>query len=231
MARQQKVERVLIIGLGQFGLELAKQLQAREVDVQGVENDEERIEIALSDLDNVKALDATMERNLMLLEPATYDVCVCAIGERDIEASVKVTTLLCEANGTHRVIARCASPLHKRILLKVGAQETVYPEEAYGKFFAQHLISHPPQKDGPIGEELMVRAVRVPRPLVGRRLETLLRPEARVNIVGLRNDECPDPYATPPREDHSLQSGDLLMLTGMPADLDSFVQQLGSEDE
>ena len=130
---------VLIIGLGQFGMSLAKTLSDKGVEVIGADIDKEIVDEASAFLEDVICLDATDEISLAKLCPKERDIVICAIGSR--EASI-LTTALLKQMGCENVISRATEKIHERILKAVGAKNVINPDEEYGKKYAYKILFH-----------------------------------------------------------------------------------------
>lgn len=121
---------VLIIGLGQFGMSLARTLSEKGTEVIAVDQDKELVDEAAGFLDDALCLDATDETALGKLCPKERDVVICAIGGR--EPSI-LTTAILRQMGCDNVIARATDKIHERILKAVGAKNVINPDAEYGK--------------------------------------------------------------------------------------------------
>ena len=128
---------VLIIGLGQFGMSLARTLSEKGAEVIAADNDKEIIEEAASFLDDAICLDATDETAVAKLCPKERDVVICAIGTR--EPSI-LTTAILRQMGCENVIARATDKIHERILKAVGAKSVINPDAEYGRKFAYKIL-------------------------------------------------------------------------------------------
>lgn len=128
---------VLIIGLGQFGMSLARTLSEKGAEVIAADNDKEIIEEAASFLDDAICLDATDETAVAKLCPKERDVVICAIGAR--EPSI-LTTAILRQMGCENVIARATDKIHERILKAVGAKNVINPDAEYGRKFAYKIL-------------------------------------------------------------------------------------------
>ena len=128
---------VLIIGLGQFGMSLARTLSEKGAEVIAADSDEELVEEAASFLDDAICLDATDETAMARLCPKERDVVICAIGAR--EPSI-LTTAILKQMGCENIIARATDKIHERILKAVGAKNVINPDAEYGKKFAYKIL-------------------------------------------------------------------------------------------
>lgn len=128
---------VLIIGLGQFGMSLARTLSEKGAEVIAADSDKELVEEAASFLDDAICLDAADETAMARLCPKERDVVICAIGAR--EPSI-LTTAILKQMGCENIIARATDKIHERILKAVGAKNVINPDAEYGKKFAYKIL-------------------------------------------------------------------------------------------
>lgn len=128
---------VLIIGLGQFGMSLARTLSEKGAEVIAADSDKEIVEEAASFLDDAICLDATDETAVARLCPKERDVVICAIGAR--EPSI-LTTAILKQMGCENIIARATDKIHERILKAVGAKNVINPDAEYGRKFAYRIL-------------------------------------------------------------------------------------------
>ena len=87
-------KQALIIGLGQFGMALARTLSERGVDVLAVDLDRQQVQLASSFVAQAACFDARDEESLKRAGPERRDLCVCAMGNESRESSIIVTALL-----------------------------------------------------------------------------------------------------------------------------------------
>jgi trk system potassium uptake protein TrkA len=180
------ITQALIIGLGQFGMALARRLTELGVEVLAVDRNEHLVQDAAAFVTEAACFDATDEESLARADPMRRDLCVCAIGNEAREASIIVTALLRQM-GARRIVARAGDDLIERILRLVGAHEIVNPERAYGERLASRLLYQDIVEELPLGSDLMITEVRPPPALVGRSLAQLRLPERfSINVVALR---------------------------------------------
>ena len=128
---------VLRIGLGRFGRSVAEKLNEMHHQVLAVDKNEERVNEALPLVTDAQIGDATSEMFLRSLGVNSYDVCIVTIGE-DFQSSLETTSLLKEL-GAKKVVARASREVHRKFLLKNGADDVVYPE---GQLAAWTAIRH-----------------------------------------------------------------------------------------
>jgi len=133
------MKRFLVIGLGQFGSELAKALDEKGAEVVAVDRDMDIVENLKDSVTGAVCIDTTDEEALRSLKIENFDAAVVTIGENR-EASILATAILKEL-GMETIIARSAGTLHGKILEKVGASRIISPEINIADQLARNLVS------------------------------------------------------------------------------------------
>jgi trk system potassium uptake protein TrkA len=179
-------QQILIIGLGQFGMSLARTLSEKGAEVLGVDVNKNLVAEAGVFVTEAVVIDATDEAELARLEPGKRDVAVCAIGDDSKESSIICTALLRQM-GTPVVIARANDKMHQRVLQLVGAHQIINPEQEFGKRFANRILYRNMIADTNIGEDLHLTEIHTQPSMVGKTLIELALPKKfGVTVVGIR---------------------------------------------
>ena len=116
----------LVIGLGRFGSNLALRLMDAGNEVMVLDSDEELVNRIAPHVTQAKIGDCMDEEVLRSLDPASFDFCFVCISE-NFQSSLETTSLLKEL-GAPMVVAKADRDLHAKLLLKIGADEVVFPE-------------------------------------------------------------------------------------------------------
>ena len=128
-----------VLGLGRYGRAVAKELVSNGAEVIAIDDNQDVVNEAAADLPICKCADVTDADVIARLGIAEVDtVIICMAG--NLEASVMAITL-CKEAGVKTVIAKCANEMHQKILLRVGADEVVFPENESGVRLAKNLLS------------------------------------------------------------------------------------------
>lgn len=213
MARQ-----ALVIGLGQFGSALARELADQGMEVIAVDNDPGHVDAIAPYVAEAAQLDATSEEALAGLVPADRDVCVCAIGDDNREGSIIVTALLRQL-GAEQLIARATDALHARILRMVGATQVINPERDFGERLAIRLAWRNVENVMHLGGDLFLTEIQAPEGFWGRTLAELELPRRfSVTVSAIRRSSNSDMLATIPDPHDPLREGDHLLLVSREAD-------------
>jgi trk system potassium uptake protein TrkA len=208
-------QQAIVIGLGQYGMALARALSKQGVEVLAVDLDADRVQAAATFCEALAA-DAMDERTLERLNPAKRDLAVVAIGDEAREASIMATALLRQL-GAKRIIARATDDLHDRVLRQVGAHEVVHPERSAGERLAQSIAHKGLLDSFQLGDDLEVAELAVLPIWVGRPLKELDLPERlRLNVVAIRRLQAGRGKVLAPNANQPLVEGDILVTVGPP---------------
>ena len=128
-----------VFGLGRYGRAVARELVDNGREVIAIDDDQNIVNDAAAYLPICKCANVTDAEVISQLGIAEIDtVIICMAG--NLEASVMAVTL-CKEAGVKTVIAKCANEMHQKILLKVGADKVVFPENESGVRLAKNLLS------------------------------------------------------------------------------------------
>lgn len=202
-----------VIGMGRVGASLARTLDELGHDVLGVDRDEGLIQDLSADLPNISLVTADAAEGHVLSELglARFDGAAVVIGE-NIQASVLVTLVLKEL-GVPLVMARASSPLHARVLERVGADHVTEPEREFGEYLGHRMASPGIQDYLDLGESEALVRMSVPEDWVGKSLAELELPrKSGVEVVTLKPRDRAG--VIPPRPDVPLEKGDVIVLGG-----------------
>ena len=181
---------ILLIGLGRFGRSVAEKLNELHHQVMAIDKDEERVNEVLPLVTDAQIGDSTNEEFLKSLGIDNYDVCFVAIGE-DFQSSLETTSLLKEL-GAKKVISRASGEVHRKFLLRNGADEVVYPEGQLAAWTAiRHTTDH--VKDYiALDSEYAIYDISVPEEWYGKTVGGLdIRKKYNLNLLAVREEGRP----------------------------------------
>ena len=119
-----------VIGLGQFGMTLAKELANADYDVLAIDDKDENIQEIADTVTYAVRADVREPGILKSLGVQNVDVAIIAVAE-NMEASITATMQVKDL-GVPLVLAKAMNSLHGRILEKIGADQVIYPERSMG---------------------------------------------------------------------------------------------------
>lgn len=175
----------LIVGLGRFGKHMAKSLSAQGNEVLGIDINEDRVNASLKYMTDARIGDATDEQFLKELGVNNFDVCVVAIGD-NFQASLETTALLDEL-GAKYVFARANRDIHKKFLLRNGADEVLYAERETAERFAVRFGSVGLFDYFNLNDNYAIYEMSVPENWIGKTLiENNVRQKYHVNVLAIK---------------------------------------------
>ena len=128
-----------VFGLGRYGIAVAKELVENGREVIAVDNDEKIVNDVAAYLPVCKCADVTDAEVISRLGIGNIDTVIVCMAN-NLEASVMAITL-CKEAGVRTVIAKCSNEMQQKILLRVGADQVVFPENESGIRLAKNLLS------------------------------------------------------------------------------------------
>ena len=187
---------ILLIGLGRFGRNTAKKLSETGVDVLAVDKNEDNVNKTLEYVSLAQIGDSTNSDFLKSLGIRNFDVCIVAIGD-DFQSSLETTSLLKELGANH-VVSRASSERQAKLLLKIGADEIVYPEKQLAKWSATRYTANHLFDYIELDDRHAIVEVAVPERWVGQTVGELnIRRKYGINLLGLKKDGKTDVSVTP----------------------------------
>ena len=205
-----------VIGLGRFGSAMATTLADLGHDVVGVDGSEERVRQLADTITHAIQLDATDERALRAAGINDVDVAVVSIGE-NIESSLLVVMQLKEL-GIKTIVAKAVTPLHGRILEKLGVSRVIFPEREMAMRVAHGLVMPNVIDYIELSRDFSIVDLPAPAVFVGKTLKQLeLRPRYGLTLIAIkRKPEAGAAEITnvAPTADERILAGDTLSLLG-----------------
>lgn len=216
------MKQILIIGLGRFGLHIAKKLQEVHIQVLGVDSNEERVKVALPYVTNAEIGDATNQKFLGSLDVANFDVCIVAIGN-DFLASLETTSYLKEL-GAKKVVARAARDHEENFLLRNGADAVVYPEKSMGNLTAIQWSSENVLDYIQVSKDFAVFEIEMPKDWAGKSIgEIDVRKNFKVNIIAVKSKDAVNVSLD---SDYRFSEGESLYIIGKDKDIQRYFHTL-----
>ena len=177
-----------VFGLGRYGRAVAKELVENGMEVIAVDMDQSVVNNAAAYLPICKCADVTDAEVITHLGIAELDTVIISMAG-NLEASVMAVTL-CKEVGVKTVIAKCANEMHQKILLRVGADQVVFPENESGVRLAKNLLSSGFIDMISLSKDVAMVEIDVKEEWIGKNLiELNLRKKYGFNIVAIKKGE------------------------------------------
>ena len=214
---------VAVMGMGRFGVSLARELYRAGNDVLTVDKDEILSQQMMGQVTYAVNGDSTSPELLEEIGIRNFDTAVVAIGT-DIQSSVLTTVLLKHQFNLTQVIARATTELHGKTLEAVGADRVVYPEQETGVRTAHSLFHREVLEYMELTRGFGLSKINVPKGMAGRTLAqagfSAARDRYGAAVVAIRRGL--EPILAPAKEERLLE-GDQLIIAGPEDTLDRLV--------
>lgn len=197
-----------VIGLGRFGASVAKTLSELGHDVLAIDSSDLAVQGVVNFVTHAVQVDAREEETLRSLGIRNFEVVIVAIGN-DIEASILITLMLKEM-GIRFVVCKAMTPLHGKVLEKVGADKVVFPEKDMGVRLARSLITSNVMDYIELTSEYSLLEILTPSKFVDKNLGELnLRAHYEISVMAIKRDNA---IIVAPGADTHLEKKDVLIL-------------------
>lgn len=174
-----------ILGLGVFGMTIAKQLSEYDCDIIAVDRDEVNVNRIEPLVTKAVIADVTDEDVLKEIGIGDCDTVVVATGS-SLEASI-LAVMHCSRLGVPEIIAKAKSRTTTEILTKMGAQRVVNPEKETGIRLVKNILHHKLAEVIALDGNISLVEFYPPKSWVGKRLSDLdLRKDYDLNLIGYR---------------------------------------------
>jgi trk system potassium uptake protein TrkA len=197
-------------------------------DVIGIDGDEARVQEFADFITHTLQIDATDEKALRAAGFQDVDVAVVSIGE-DIESSVLVVMQLHEL-GIQTIVAKAVTPLHGRILEKLGVSRVISPEREMGVRVAHSLVMPNVLDYIELSRDFSIVELPAPAAFAGQTLRRLeLRPRFGLTLIAIKRESGPSGAIVTnvaPAADETIRAGDVLVLLGSNERLNQLDQLL-----
>ena len=210
-----KRKEFVVIGMGQFGSNVAKTLASSGAMVMIIDKNEQALEMVADHVTHAICADATNAEAMRQLGIKNYDGAIIGIGH-DLESNVLITIQLKEM-GVPFIMTKAATDLEGRILCKVGADKVIFPDKEMGIRVGNHMMNGNYFEAIELSEKYSIVDIGVPASWVGHSLRSLnIRHKYGVSIIGIR---MKDKISVNPEPDYELQTDDILIVLGHNSEL------------
>lgn len=206
---------ILMIGLGRFGRHMAQKFIENGHEVLAVDNNEERADAAVGLIQQILIGDATDERFMESLGISNFDLAVIAVGE-NFQTVLEITVLLKDL-GCKYIVARATRDVHKKLLLRNGADYVTYAEREIAerlaiKFGADNIFDYVE-----LTPEIGIYEIAVPQKWMGRNMVDLsIRTRYHVSVLATKKGDRIYPL---PHPSHVFEKDESVMVMGTMEDI------------
>ena len=211
----------IVIGLGKFGSQAAKRLYALGCEVLVIDRNTELVQPISNQVTQAVVGDARDKEVLRALGAKDFECAIVAIGD-DLADSVLATMNLKEL-GVPYIVCKASNETHRQVLLKLGADKVVIPEQEHADRLAKNLSSPNVLDYIELSEEYGIIEFPAPKSWVGKSLKELnVRAKLGVNIIAVKKASK---INVSPAADYRIEEVDIMVVLGDTAALTA-VQKL-----
>ncbi len=175
----------LIVGAGYFGYNLALSLSKKGEEVIVIDSEMSKVSPLRDLVSKAIQVDATDKEMLKKIVPADVNQAVVCIG-KNLEANLIVCMMLRDL-GLKRIVAKCHSPEHEKLLRMMGVDFIVDPEKQMAEQLADRLVDPDIIDYIPLESGFKIIKAHPPKELQNKKLKELdVRNRFSINIIGIK---------------------------------------------
>ncbi len=214
------MKQFVVIGLGNFGFNVAKALAKKNNQVLAIDIDNDRIDEIKDYVSDAIIADAKNIRVLNEFVTSSVDAVIISIGE-NMEASILATHYLKERK-IKQIIVKAINENHAKILELMGADEVILPEKDIAFTLARRLSSDNLLEHIPLTSEFSIVEISAPEDFIGKTLKQLkLRSRFNLLVIAVK-DVLQERFFLMPEAEFKLMPDCLLVIMGRQEDIEKF---------
>ena len=207
----------IVIGLGKFGSEVSKRLCELDCEVLAVDRNPDLVQPISSRVTQAVVGDARDKEVLRALGAKDFACGIVAIGD-NLADSVLATMNLKEL-GVPYIVCKASDETHRQVLMKLGADKVVIPEQEQADRLAKNLSSPNVLDYIELSDECGIIDIPAPKSWQGKSLRELnVRAKLGVNIHAIEKN---GKINVSPSADYRIEAEDVMVVLGEKAALDA----------
>ena len=211
----------IVIGLGRFGSQAAKRLYEYGCEVLAIDREPDLVQPVSNLVTQAVVADARDKEVLRALGAKDFECAIVAIGD-NLADSVLATMNLKEL-GVPYIVCKASDETHRQVLLKLGADRVVIPEQEHADRLAKNLSSPNVLEYIELSEEYGIIEIPAPKSWVGKTLKELnVRAKLGVNIIAVEKGRN---INVSPLAEYCIAAEDIMVVLGDTTALEA-VQKL-----
>lgn len=230
--------KIIIFGLGNFGMSLAVNLTETGNEVIGIDNNMGKVDMVKDKISHAVCMDATSEMAYKALPIKDADLAVIAIGEN--EGAAIIATAIVKKLTKARIIGRSLSPIHDTVLNAMGIKTIIHPEQDFADRLAKKINLKGIVDNFSIDKNYSISEIKALPEFDGKTLEelefrekfqlkviTIIRKKMRKSILGTTS--MIDQSEGLVTKDSVITSDDILVVFGLNKDIGKFCSRNNQE--
>ena len=226
--------KIIVIGLGNFGMSLAIKLTETGNEVIAADIDVQKIEMVKDKVAHAVAFDAKNESAYHALPLKDTDIVVIAMG--DTNGVAITSTAIVKKLTDAKIVSRASSDIEDTILEAMKVDQIIHPEKEFAERFTKTINLSGSLDNFEIDGEYLVSEVALPEEMIGRtifdcrfrednnlNIVTIIRKQAKKDLLGRisRKKEV----MGMPEPDTVLEKGDILVVFGKDEYIKTFLKK------
>ncbi len=229
--------KIIVFGLGNFGMSLAISLTETGNEVIGVDKNIEKVNLVKDKISHAIAMDSTNELSYEALPLKDTDKVVVAIGEN--EGAAIITTAIIKKLSDVKIISRALSPIHDTVLEAMGIQNIVHPEQESADRLTKQINFKSTLENYQLDDNYTISEVKAKPEFFGKTLAaldsidkyhltliTIIRKREKKNLIGKKS--IVKETIGRPSPDTIILENDILVVYGYNKDIETYC--LGQEE-
>lgn len=175
----------VVVGLGNFGFNLAVELAGLGHQVLVIDSSSEKIELIKDQV--TQAVVADVRNREALTEIVRKDVDAVIVGLGDSMEASTLAVLYLKDSGVKKIIAKAMNDDHGKVLKSLGANEIIFPEKDTAISLAKWLTYPNLIEHIPLSPEYSILEIAAPDVYIGKTLgELQLRSKYGIEVIAIK---------------------------------------------
>ncbi len=211
------MKRVIVIGLGIFGINIVRELYEGGFEVYAIDKNKDSVQKVRDFSTKAIVADGTDKEVMELIGVQEDDTVVISFGE-DLAASTLITLHMKQLK-VKNIIVKAPNEEHKLILEKVGATDVIIPEKEIASKVAKSIITPNVLDYLPLSDGYMIFEMAPPDSFFGKTIAELqLRNKYHIEVIAIR-DVLMDRVHIVPQAGFVIKDGEVMVIVGKETDI------------
>ncbi|MFA5181931.1 MAG: TrkA family potassium uptake protein [Syntrophales bacterium] len=211
------MKRVIVIGLGIFGVNIVRELYEGGFEVYAIDKNKDSVQRVKDFSTKAIVADGTDKEVMELIGVQEDDTVVISFGE-DLASSTLITLHMKQLK-VRNIIVKAPNEEHKLILEKVGATDVIIPEKEIASKVAKSIISPNVLDYLPLSDGYMIFEMAPPDSFFGKTIAELqLRNKYHIEVIAIR-DVLLDRVHMVPQAGFVIKDGEVMVIVGKETDI------------
>jgi trk system potassium uptake protein len=229
--------KIIVFGLGNFGMSLAVSLTETGNEVIGVDRNIDKINLIKDKISHAICLDSTNELAYDALPLKDADKVVVAIGEN--EGAAIITTAIIKKLSDVKIISRALSPIHDTVLEAMGIHSIIHPEQESADRLTKQINFKTTLENYQLDNNYTISEVKAKPEFFNKtiaeldaidkyhlKLITIFRKREKTNLIGKK--QIVKETIGLPSPDTVISEGDILVLFGENKNISFYCQDMAN---